>query len=105
MPARALETFSCRAGHTLLHPHPACPRCGAPLSVRRVSPLARLLFVTTVHVNPGGAPFRLGIAVTRSGRARTLCRVEGCVRESGHDPVVLERRGGVFVARPLRHSD
>jgi len=58
-----------------------------------------LVLVTTVRVNPSGKPFQLGIAVTCSGRARTICRVEGNMRALGHDRVVLERRGKVIVAR------
>jgi hypothetical protein len=68
----------------------------------RVAPDATLLLLTTVRVSPWGAPFRLGLAVTVCGRARTLCHVEGRVRGSGSDAVVLERRGDVFVARPAR---
>jgi len=63
---------------------------------------ARLVLVTTVRINPTGAPFRLGVAVMRSGRARVLCVVEGAVRGLGYDRVVLEERGGVTVARPAR---
>ncbi len=63
---------------------------------------AILVLVTTVRVNPTGVPFRLGVAVTRAGRARVLCRVEGRVRASGHDRVVLEERDGVVVARRAR---
>jgi len=63
---------------------------------------AVLVLVTTVRVNPTGTPFRLGVAITRRGRARVLCRVEGRVRESGHDRVVLEERDGVVVARRAR---
>jgi hypothetical protein len=60
---------------------------------------ATLVLVTTVRVNPFGAPFRLGLVVTRCGRARVLCRIDGAVRGSGHDHVVLEERDGVFYAR------
>ncbi|MCI0451437.1 MAG: hypothetical protein L0Z51_03470 [Candidatus Latescibacteria bacterium] len=63
---------------------------------------AMLVLVTTVRINPFGAPFRLGVAVTRCGRARVLCRVVGAVRGSGHDRVVLEENDGVVVARPAR---
>ena len=67
---------------------------------------ARLVLVTTVRINPTGAPFRLGVAVERRGCARVLCVVEGAVRGLGYDRVVLEERGGVTVARPVsrRHS-
>ena len=63
---------------------------------------ARLVLVTTVRVNPTGAPFRLGVAVMRSGRERVLCVVEGAVRGLGYDWVVLEERDGVTVARRAR---
>lgn len=63
---------------------------------------ATLVLVTTVRINPSGAPFQLGVAVTRSGRARVLCRVEGAVRGLGHDRVRLEERDGVVVARAAR---
>ncbi len=64
--------------------------------------VARLVLVTTVRVNPSGAPFRLGVAVERCGRARVLCVVEGAVRGLGYDRVVLEDRDGATVARPAR---
>ena len=95
----ALDVFACPAGHIFLHRSDACPACGAPFRTRRVPPYATLVLQTTVRVNPGGEPFRLGIAVTRCGRARTLCRLEGSLRGSGHDPVILVRRGDGFVAR------
>jgi hypothetical protein len=57
------------------------------------------VLVTTVRVNPSGVPFRLGVAVARSGRARVLCRVADAVRGSGYDRVVLEERDGVVTAR------
>jgi len=63
-----------------------------------------LELVTTVRVNPTGEPYQLGIAVTRAGRARTICRVEGPVRAVGHDPVVLERRGDMIIARGSARS-
>lgn len=63
---------------------------------------ARLVLVTTVRVNPSGAPFRLGVAIEGCGRARVLCVVEGAVRGLGYDRVVLEERGGVTVARRPR---
>ena len=63
---------------------------------------AVLVFVTTVRVNPSGVPYRLGLAIARSGRTRLLCRVEGEVRESGRDRVWLEECHGIVVARPLR---
>ena len=63
---------------------------------------ARLVLVTTVRVNPSGAPFRLGLAIERRGRGRVLCVVEGAVRGLGYDRVVLEERDGVTVARPAR---
>ena len=44
-----------------------------------------------------GEPFRLGVAVTREG-ARTLCVVEGQVRGSGYDRVVLVREGVRYMA-------
>ena len=59
---------------------------------------ARLVLVTTVRVNPSGAPFRLGVAIAR--RERVLCVVEGAVRGLGYDRVLLEERDGVTVARP-----
>jgi hypothetical protein len=64
----------------------------------RIAPDAVLELVTTVHVNPSGAPYQLGIAVTRAGRVRTICRVQGAVRGLGNDRVLLERHGGMIVA-------
>jgi len=60
---------------------------------------AVLELITTVRINPAGEAYRLGIAVTHAGRARTICRVEGHVRGLGHDRVLLERRGDVIIAR------
>lgn len=63
---------------------------------------ATLVLVTTVRVNPTGVPFRLGLAIMRRGRTRVLCRVEGNVRGSGHDRVMIEERNGVMIARSAR---
>lgn len=63
---------------------------------------ATLVLVTTVRVNPSGAPFRLGLAILYRGRTRILCRVEGKVRGSGYDRVTIEERNGVMVARSAR---
>ena len=63
---------------------------------------AILVLVTTVRVNPFGAPFRLGVAVMRAGKTRVLCRVEGRVRGNGNDRVILEERNGVVTARRAR---
>jgi hypothetical protein len=67
----------------------------------RVAPGARLIAHTTVRVNPAGRPFVLGLAVTRCGRARTLCVVEGEIRGNGRDAVRLCNERGVIVARGL----
>jgi hypothetical protein len=63
---------------------------------------ARLVLVTTVRVNPSGAPFRLGVAVARRGRERVICVVEGALRGLGYDRVLLEERDGIIVARRRR---
>jgi len=68
----------------------------------RIRASAVLELVTVVRVNPSGQPYQLGVAVTRAGHGRTLCRVEGMVRGTGNDAVVLERRGEMIVARPRR---
>jgi len=94
-----LFAFACARGHTYLHAQDACPQCGTRLRARWIPPDATLTLETTVRVTPDGAPFVLGIAVTRCGRARTLCRVDGGIRRQGYDRVVLEREGDVFVAR------
>jgi hypothetical protein len=96
---RKLTAWCCIEGHMTLQNDPACTRCGASLRELCIAPQAVLELVTTVRVNPSGEPFQLGIAVTRAGRARTICRVEGPVRAVGHDPVVLERRGDMIIAR------
>ncbi len=70
--------------------------------MRRREREAVLVLVTTVRVNPSGAPFQLGVAVTRGDRARVLCRVDGAVRGLGYDRVRLSERDGVVVARPAR---
>ncbi|HET6350378.1 MAG TPA: hypothetical protein VFH88_14980, partial [Candidatus Krumholzibacteria bacterium] len=75
---------------------------GEPTRTVRIRADAVLELATTVHVNPTGRPFRLGVAVTRSGHARTLCHVEGAMRGLGNDSVVLERRGDILVARRRR---
>lgn len=94
-----IAAWQCARGHTSLHPDQACTACGGRLRTLEIAPDATLLFATTVRVNPSGQPFQLGVAVTRCGRARTLCRIEGALRGLGHDVVVLERRGDVIVAR------
>lgn len=99
---RRLQAWTCMNGHTTLQHDPVCAACGAPLQDIVIAPEAVLELVTTVRVNPSGEPFQLGIAVTRAGRARTICRVEGAVRALGHDPVVLERRGDMIIARTRR---
>jgi uncharacterized OB-fold protein len=96
-----LGAFVCARGHAYLHAQDACPQCGARLQARWIPPDATLTLDTTVRVTPDGDPFVLGIAVTRCGRARALCRVEGTIRGHGYDHVVLEKRGDVFVARRL----
>jgi uncharacterized OB-fold protein len=97
-----LEAWCCPRGHVYLHAHGACPDCGAALRPTRLSPHATLLLATTVRVSPSAAPFQLGLAITVCGRARTLCHVEGRVRGSGSDAVILERRNDTLVARPAR---
>ncbi len=100
--AHGLDGWRCERGHVHVHPHEACPRCGGRLRGTRIAPQATLLVQTIVRVTPSGGPFRLGVAVTRAGHAHTLCRVEGDVRGTGHDAVMLERRGNVIVARRRR---
>lgn len=94
-----LPAWACPRGHLSLHPDQTCGVCKARLQSCRIRPDAVLELVTTVRVNPWGEPFQLGVAVTRAGRLRTLCRVEGTVRGLGRDAVVLERRGDVIIAR------
>ncbi|HKW13750.1 MAG TPA: hypothetical protein VJS69_04605 [Candidatus Krumholzibacteria bacterium] len=95
---RSLKAWNCTNGHLTLQHDPVCATCGASVRELNIAPEATLELVTTVHVNPTGQPYRLGIAVTRAGRARTICRVEGAVRALGHDRVLLERRGDMIVA-------
>ena len=97
-----LEARCCARGHLTLQPDPACTVCGERMRSVCIRPEATLELVTTVRVNPTGQPYQLGVAITRAGRARTLCRVEGRVRGLGNDAVVLERRGDVLIARPGR---
>ena len=92
----------CTRGHVHAQAANRCPECDAPTRPARLAGAATLVLVTTVRINPTGAPFRLGVAVTRSGRARVLCRVEGRLREQGHDRVQLEERDGAVVARAAR---
>jgi uncharacterized OB-fold protein len=100
----AIDGWRCERGHVHLHAHDGCPECGRRLFPARVAPEATLLVMTTVRVTPTGEPFRLGVAVTRAGHARTLCRVAGRLRENGRDAVVLERRGDAIVARARPRS-
>jgi len=97
-----LQAWRCPNGHVTLQHDNVCVSCGASLRELHIDPEAVLELVTTVRVNPSGEPFQLGIAVTRAGRARTICRVEGAVRALGHDRVVLERRGDMIIARGKR---
>ena len=94
-----LSAYACARGHAYLHAQDRCPQCGGRLRARWIPPAATLTLDTTVRVTPGGKPYVLGIAVTRCGRARTLCRVDGSIRRHGYDRVVLESEGDVFVAR------
>ncbi len=94
-----LPAWRCAHGHVQLHEAAACPACGAPLLRGHVNGAARLIASTTVRVNPSGRPFILGVAVTRCGRARTLCVVEAPVRGTGHDAVWLCSEEGRVVAR------
>jgi hypothetical protein len=98
-PPRSVVATRCERGHVHAQQlDSVCGVCGARTQATRLCADATLVLVTTVRVNPFGAPFRLGLAVTRYGRARVLCRVDGAVRGSGHDRVVLEAREGVFYA-------
>lgn len=104
-PARAPKRLCgsrCERGHVHAPQSSVCPECGARATPTRLSHDATLVLVTTVRVNPSGDPFRLGVAVTRCGRARVLCRVEGVVRGSGRDRVTLEENDGVVAARGRR---
>jgi len=92
-----LDGWVCGRGHASLYAQEACPRCGDSLASRPLGTDARLETCTTVRVNPGGEPYRLGVAVTTEG-ASTLCVVEGAVRGNGRDRVRLVRRGEVYVA-------
>ena len=94
-----LDAWRCERGHVHLHGGALCHACARPLRPVRVAADARLLAATTVHVNPGGRPFVLGVAVTRCGRARTLCVVEGALRKNGRDAIRLRNENGVIVAR------
>ena len=96
-----LAAWRCHRGHVHLHVAARCPACGGRLQSVRVAPGARLIALTTVRVNPSGRPFVLGLAVTRCGRARTLCVVEGEIRGNGRDAVRLCNERGVIVARGL----
>jgi len=102
MRSAPLQGFVCARGHASLVSADGCEQCGSTLRATRLAADATLLLVTTVRVNPTGAPFRLGVAVTRAGRARTLCVVEGPVRGNGNDAVRLEWRDGVWIARAVR---
>ena len=93
-----LDGWRCPNGHLFLYPHEKCPRCSLALTPTRLGAKARLRSATTVRVNPSGAPFQLGIAVTDEG-ASTLCIVEGTVRGNGRDRVVLVKTDERFVAR------
>lgn len=104
MKRAGIDAWRCERGHVHLHESAACAECGGAVRCARISSRARLIAVTTVRVNPTGNPFRLGMAVTRDGRARTLCIVEGDVRGSGCDAVRLELDGERIVARPWRGS-
>ena len=95
---RRLQAWKCVNDHLTLQHDTACVTCGASMRELRIAPEATLELVTTVRVNPTGEPYQLGIAITRAGHARTICRVEGAVRGLGHDRVLLERRGDMIVA-------
>lgn len=102
MRGRQLDARRCAHGHLSVQLDERCTVCGRAMRSLRIRSEAVLELVTTVRVNPSGEPFQLGVAVTRAGRVRTLCRIEGSVRGHGNDAVVLERRGDMIVARPRR---
>jgi hypothetical protein len=97
--AGRLRAWRCGLGHVQLNEDTSCGACGRPLRPARIGAAARLIAATTVRVNPAGRPFVLGVAVTRCGRARTLCVVETPIRGNGRDAVRLAERDGVIVAR------
>jgi uncharacterized OB-fold protein len=99
---RRLDARRCAAGHVSMHRDELCSQCGRVMRTISIGSEAVLELVTTVRVNPAGEAFQLGVAVTRAGRVRTLCRVEGTMRGHGNDAVILERRGDTIVARPRR---
>lgn len=94
---RSIPAWRCARGHLSLYHNESCASCGQPARALRIPAFARLVTCTTVRVNPGGEPFRLGVARTRNGAA-TLCIVEGAVRNNGMELVRLEKRGDHFVA-------
>ncbi|HEX5131266.1 MAG TPA: hypothetical protein VFX92_02135 [Candidatus Krumholzibacteria bacterium] len=102
-----LAAWRCAAGHVHIHAASGCPACGGALRAVAIRPEARLIAMTTVRVTPDGTPFRLGVAVTRAGNARTLCIVVGAVRGTGRDAVLLREENGSIIARPrgARHDD
>jgi len=102
MRRQQLDARRCAEGHLSVQLDERCVVCGRAMRAMRIRSEAVLELVTTVRVNPSGEPFQLGVAVTRAGRVRTLCRIEGSVRGHGNDAVVLERRGDMIVARPWR---
>jgi hypothetical protein len=63
----------------------------------REHPRATLISQTTVRVNPGGNPFRLGLAQTGCG-ARTLCIILAGVSHDENEPVMLQRKGDLYYA-------
>lgn len=99
---RSLAARRCARGHVSLHADAACAACGSPMRDVRIRGEAVLELVTVVRINPTGRPYQLGVAITRAGHVRTICRVEGAVRGLGNDAVMLERRDGIIVARARR---
>lgn len=87
----------CAGGHEFFHAYDHCPDCGAPLDRADIDDTAELVVETTVRVNPGGLPFRLGVARVFSG-ARTLCIIEEDAPTGSGATVRLRRVDGVYRA-------
>ena len=92
-----LQLYRCGSKHAFFRRYSECPLCGASTSGVREHPRATLISQTTVRMNPGGDPFRLGLAQTDYG-ARTLCIIETGVSHDENETVMLRRKGELYYA-------
>ncbi|MFQ5512170.1 MAG: hypothetical protein ACE5EO_10005 [Candidatus Krumholzibacteriia bacterium] len=92
-----LDLYRCGAGHAFFSRHATCPVCTRAVAPFTDSARATLVGQTTVRVNPGGEPFRLGLAAVACG-AQTLCIIDAAVGDGDGQHVMLREENGLYHA-------